>query len=60
MDYWEDRVVKNGKADAYEAAIKKFRKNKRKPGAGDILYDELVACGIYAEEASEMVRLERQ
>lgn len=58
MDYWEDRLDKNGKGDAYEKAIKAFRKSKKTRNDQNKAYDALQACGLYSEEIDEMINLE--
>ncbi len=58
MDYWEDRLAANGKIDAYEKAIKAFRRSKKDRNAQNKAYDALQACGITGEEADEMLNLE--
>lgn len=39
MDYWEDRLANNGKIDAYEKAIKAFRRSKKNRDAQAKAYD---------------------
>jgi hypothetical protein len=58
MDYWEDRLAKNGKIEAYEKAIKAFRKSNKGRAAQNKAYDALTACGLYGEEVDEMLNLE--
>lgn len=60
MDYWEDRLAKNGKIEAYEKAIKAFRKSKKNRDAQNKAYDALSACGLTSEEADEMINLEME
>lgn len=57
-DYWEDRLAKNGKIAGYEKAIMAFRKSRKTRNDQDKAYDALTACGIYSEEADEMINLE--
>lgn len=58
MDNWEDRLATNGKIAAYEKAIKSFRKSKKTSNDQHKAYAELTACGLYSEEADEMINLE--
>ncbi len=60
MDYWEDRLANNGKIDAYEKAIKAFRRSKKNRDAQAKAYDALQACGLYGEEIDEMLNLEME
>lgn len=60
MDYWEDRLAKNGKIEAYEKAIKAFRKSRKSRDAQNKAYDALQACGLYSEEIDEMLNLEME
>lgn len=56
-DYWEQRLT-DGQMMKYEAAIKKFRRSRKTRVRESILYDELCACGIYPEEAEDMIKIE--
>lgn len=58
MDYWEDRLARNGKIAQYEKAILTFRKSKKTRAAQHKAYDALQACGLYDEEIDEMINLE--
>jgi hypothetical protein len=58
MDYWEDRLARNGKYDEYEKAILKLRASKKTARDQDICYNSLCNAGIYSEEAEEMINLE--
>ena len=60
MDYWEDRLAKNGKIGDYEKAIKAFRKSKKNRDAQNKCYSALTACGLTSEEADEMINCELQ
>jgi hypothetical protein len=58
MDYWEDRLAKNGKIDAYEKAILALRKSNKNAKAISKAYDALANCGLFGEEVDEMINLE--
>jgi hypothetical protein len=61
MESVEDRLVREGKHDAFAKAIGKFRKKKRKTrDAQHDLYDTLTNLGLSSEEADEMINLEMQ
>lgn len=60
MDYWEDRLAANGKIEAYEKAIKAFRRSKKNRDAQNKAYDALQACGLYSKEIDEMINLEME